>query len=78
MYLLDFDKLLPAEWVDGSSSARYYDDGVHLTPEGYDAVGDVIAQRLADILTGSDKASAPSTAIRRLLGWSCSIGGTCH
>ena len=46
--------------MDEATREKLWDDGLHLTKEGYDMMGDLIAGRLFEILRGDDNV-APET-----------------
>lgn len=52
-YTFDLYSVIPYASADEATRDRLWDDGLHLTGEGYKMMGDAIAARLFEILQGS-------------------------
>lgn len=59
-YTFDLYRNIPYASLDEATREKLWDDGLHLTKEGYDMMGDLIAGRLFEILRGDDNV-APET-----------------
>ncbi len=46
IFLLDVDRLIPQHSISDSERKRLWDDGVHLTPQGYDHLGQLIYEAI--------------------------------
>ncbi|KAG1656440.1 hypothetical protein FOA52_006982 [Chlamydomonas sp. UWO 241] len=57
--LLDLDKLVPYVNISAAQRAEMWDDGIHLTPHGYDHVADLLNVALARYLHGDRRVGAP-------------------
>lgn len=49
-YSFDFKSAFSFAAMSDEDRKRYWDDGIHLTPDGYDLMGDRVGAALADIL----------------------------
>lgn len=60
---------MPHHSLSAVERARYWDDGVHLTPEGYDLMGEKIAAALVELIMppGRLQPTANGSKRRRLM-----------
>lgn len=58
-YVFDLHAAIPYHALTAADRHKYWDDGVHLTPAGYDWMGGHVASHLICLLGGS---STPSVA----------------
>ncbi|KAI9053807.1 hypothetical protein LZ554_002755 [Drepanopeziza brunnea f. sp. 'monogermtubi'] len=60
VYSLDLHTKIPYHAMDEDERKKIWDDGLHFTPEGYERVGELVAERLIGILngTGEEKGAA--------------------
>jgi lysophospholipase L1-like esterase len=49
--ILDIDRLLPQHSLSSNEHKQIWDDGVHLTPQGYDRLGQLIYEKLKSYLS---------------------------
>jgi len=49
--ILDIDRLLPQHSLSPNEHKQIWDDGVHLTPQGYDRLGELIYEKLKSYLS---------------------------
>jgi len=49
--ILDIDRLLPQHSLSSNERKQIWDDGVHLTPQGYDRLGQLIYEKLQSYLS---------------------------
>lgn len=49
--VLDIDRLLPQHSLSSNERKQIWDDGVHLTPQGYDRLGQLIYEKLQSYLS---------------------------
>lgn len=59
-YTFDLFRAIPWESMDEDHRARIWDDGIHFTPEGYDLLGSMLADRIVELTTGSQEIGAES------------------
>ena len=52
---MDLCKAVPFFSMDESMRKRYWDDGLHLTMEGYDMMGNTIATKMLQLLESNGK-----------------------
>ncbi|RAL12970.1 SGNH/GDSL hydrolase family protein [Aspergillus homomorphus CBS 101889] len=50
-YALDIHKEVPYHSAEKDFKEKMWDDGVHMTPDGYDLVGEVVANHLIQLLS---------------------------
>lgn len=53
-HTFDLYREIPYASLDEATREKLWDDGLHLTSEGYNMMGDLIARRLFEILRGDD------------------------
>ena len=52
---MDLFTAIPYKNMDEEKRDKIWDDGVHLTEAGYDLMGDVVADRLIDLLETKER-----------------------
>ena len=52
-YAFDLKSAIPYHGMDKQRREQIWDDGLHLTDQGYDLMGEVISEKLLALLTGS-------------------------
>ncbi|KAH7419702.1 SGNH hydrolase-type esterase domain-containing protein [Cadophora sp. MPI-SDFR-AT-0126] len=57
VYTLDLHALIPFHAMPEAERDEIWDDGLHFTPEGYQRVGLLVADRLIELLAGDKKAA---------------------
>ena len=71
MTLLDLEPLLPHLNATAEERARLWDDGLHLTPAGYDTLGDAVADALLEAggatPCGGSSASGEALQLHRIM-----------
>ncbi|KAG9243385.1 putative GDSL-like lipase/acylhydrolase [Calycina marina] len=50
VYKLDLHAAIPYHAMDKEEREKIWDDGLHLTPEGYERMGKVVAERLVELI----------------------------
>ena len=48
---MDLFEKMPYHSLDASERKEIWDDGLHFTPKGYEKIGDLVAERLIEILS---------------------------
>ena len=49
-YTLDLFEKMPYHSLDASERKEIWGDGLHFTPKGYEKIGDLVAEKLIEIL----------------------------
>lgn len=54
-YVLDLHAKMPYHDMPLEERAEMWDDGLHFTPAGYERIGEMVAERLLEILKGESE-----------------------
>lgn len=49
-YTYDLHAMIPYHSMDEAERKEIWDDGLHLTPKGYERMGELIGERLAELI----------------------------
>lgn len=60
-YIFDLKEKIPYHSMDEKERDEIWDDGLHFTSKGYERMGEMIAERLIEIIE-SEKGVAPDSA----------------
>jgi len=71
VYVFDLCKKIPYHAMPEEERREIWDDGLHFTPKGYERFGELVAERLAEIIDGEKEGvgEGPRDVIKSERGW---------